>query len=283
MSSEHLLPIGEKKLIKILSLTRLACSFPSKQLHLFPLSFCIHLRKHSLEMKPIRVLLHVISASSRSLFSPGACFVRQNQNRKNTKTKLAQRVSLNAITNDLWPGPGHTATSLITRSLVLLSSITSPTISRVPLPAFIWRITSGPTSTTTSPLVLFMSLACSSSTNYLSLLSFTSLFSQLLLSPLHLIRKLIFFFSFTFLPIQDGPRLTLKCCSLLSAAQCRSNLWHGHIGNLMLGKLLFFPPTMCYSCKWAVLSKLVWWSTTMGVLAVWLTLLDFNLALHCTR
>lgn len=120
---------------------------------------------------------------------------------------------------------------------------------------------------------------------------FTSLFSLLRLCLYILFSPIIFPFSVLFLQSKTDQDSRLKCFPLFCAVQCRSNRRHSHVGNLMLGKLLFFSPTRCYSCKWAVLNfacvvecnnscvgKVHWWYIFFFFLDVCLYLI---LVFHC--
>lgn len=136
-------------------------------------------------------------------------------------------------------------------SLMFLSSITSPYTSRILPPTSICIELALTPPLSLHPFSVFLLIVYSP-----GLFSFclTSLFSLLLLCLYILFSPIIFPFSLLFLQSKTDQDSRLKCFPLFCAVQCRSNRRHSHVGNLMLGKLLFFSPTRCYSCKWAVLN-----------------------------
>lgn len=108
--------------------------FSIEQLHLFHLSHWNQLRKYSLKITAILVLLHVISTCSHSLFPPAVQVGKENYERdKETKGEEWRKTGWRT-TDDSWPLLDKQPD---VQSLMFVSSITPPTTSRIFPPTII--------------------------------------------------------------------------------------------------------------------------------------------------
>lgn len=125
MKSEHFYPTKT---------TPFSPLFSIKQLHLFRLSHWNQLRKYSLKIAVILVLLHIISTCSHSRFPPSVQVGNKNDNGHKERKGEEWKKTGWRNTNDLWPLLDKQPDL---QSLVFLSSITSPTTSRILPPTII--------------------------------------------------------------------------------------------------------------------------------------------------